>query len=181
MQRTSSSPDSRTPVHYCRSSFVLLCTGGEVGVVDESAGVAERGVLTASAEDWAVAVRRAEVIGRLAREPRIPVAVADEAAAELGIGRRQVYVLVKRWRSGSGVASDLLARRSSGGRGRGRLPAEVEALLLEVIRSRYLSRQRRTVSAVYKEVVRQCRPGGCRCRRGGRWSGGSDSWIRWCR
>ncbi len=126
-------------------------------MVDESAGVVERGVLTASAEDWALAVRRAEVIGRLARESRIPGAVADEAAAELGIRRRQVYVLVKRWRAGSGVASDLLARRSSGGRGRGRLPEEVEALLLEVIRSRYLTRQRRTVSAVYKEVVRQCR------------------------
>lgn len=120
-------------------------------------GVAELGVLTASAEEWSVAVRRAEVIGRLAREPQVRIAEADEAAAELGISRRQVYGLLKRWRAGSGLASDLLARRSSGGRGRGRIPEEVEALLAEVIRSRYLTRQRRTVSAVYKEVVRQCR------------------------
>jgi putative transposase len=130
---------------------------GEVGMVDGSAGVAERGVLTASAEDWAVAVRRAEVIGRLAQEQQVGFAAADAAAAELGISRRQVYGLVRRWRAGSGVVSDLLPRRSSGGRGRGRLPEEVEALLLEVIRSRYLSRQRRSVAAVYKEVVRQCR------------------------
>ncbi|WP_449063848.1 transposase [Planomonospora algeriensis] len=127
---------------------------GEVGVVD---GVAELGVLTASAEEWEVAVRRAEVIGRLAREPWVRVAAADEAAAELGVSRRQVYGLRKRWRTGSGLASDLFPRRSSGGRGRGRLPEEVEALLVEVIRTRYLSKQRRSVTTVYKEVVRQCR------------------------
>jgi putative transposase len=66
-------------------------------------GVAELGVLTASAEEWSVAVRRAEVIGRLAREPQVCIAEADEAAAELGISRRQVYGLLKRWRAGSGA------------------------------------------------------------------------------
>ncbi|MEV0386048.1 Mu transposase C-terminal domain-containing protein [Nonomuraea sp. NPDC050643] len=125
-------------------------------MVDDVAGVAELGVLTASAAEWSMAARRAEVIGGLAREPQVRIAEADEAATQLGISRRQVYELLKRWRAGSQVASDLLPRRSSGGRGRGRLPEEIEALLLEVIRSRYLTRQRRTVSAVYKEVVRQC-------------------------
>lgn len=46
-----------------------------------------------------------------------------------------VYVLLRRWREGEGVVSDLLPCRSSGGRGRGRLPDEVEALLAEVIRT----------------------------------------------
>jgi putative transposase len=68
-----------------------------------------------------------------------------------------VYVLLHRWRQGEGVVSDLLPGTSSGGRGRSRLPSEVEALLREVVRSRYLSRQRRSVSAVYREVVRLCR------------------------
>ncbi len=51
-------------------------------------GVAELGVLTASAQEWAVAVRRAEVIGRLARGPQVRVVEADEAAAD-GIGGLQ--------------------------------------------------------------------------------------------
>ena len=119
--------------------------------------VAEQGVLTASDEAWSVAVRRAEVIGKLARAPRVGVEAADAAAAELGVSRRQVYVLLHRWRQGEGVVSDLLPGTSSGGRGRSRLPSEVEALLREVVRSRYLSRQRRSVSAVYREVVRLCR------------------------
>ncbi|MER7360445.1 helix-turn-helix domain-containing protein [Nonomuraea dietziae] len=38
----------------------------------------------------------------LARGPQVRIAEADEAAAELGISRRQVYGLLKRWRAGSG-------------------------------------------------------------------------------
>ncbi|TMR17461.1 DDE-type integrase/transposase/recombinase [Nonomuraea turkmeniaca] len=124
------------------------------------AQIIERGVLTAPDEAWDVAVRQAEVIGRLAAGPRVGLAAADAAAAELGVSRRQVYVLLGRWRAGEGVVSDLLPRRSSGGRGRGRLPAAVEAVLREVIESRYLKRQRRSVAAVHREVVRRCRAGG---------------------
>lgn len=83
---------------------------------------------------------RPEVIGPLAAKPQLGLAAADAAAAELGISRRQVYVLLSRWRAGAGVVSDLLPRRSSGGRGRGRLPAAVEAVLRELIESRYLNR-----------------------------------------
>ena len=67
---------------------------------------------------------------------------ADAAAAELGISRRQVYVSLARWRAGEGVVSDLLPRHSSGGRGREYLPDEVEAVIREVLRTRYLTRQR---------------------------------------
>ena len=87
---------------------------------------------------------------------------ADAAAAELGVSRRQVYVLVGRWRAGEGVASDLLPGTSSGGRGGGRLPDEVEAVVREVLRTRYLTRQRRTVAAVYREITRECRVRGLR-------------------
>jgi hypothetical protein len=107
--------------------------------------VVERGVLTAPAQAWDVAVRQAGVIGRLAEKGTVGLEAADKAADELGVSRRQVYVLVGRWRAGEGVVSDLLPGRSSGGRGGGRLPAEVEAIVREVLRSRYLTRQRRTV------------------------------------
>ncbi len=82
---------------------------------------------------------------------------ADVAAAELGVSRRQVYALVRRWRAGEGLASDLLPGVSSGGRGGERLPDEVETVVREVLRTRYLTRQRRTVAAVCREVARECR------------------------
>lgn len=88
--------------------------------------VAERGVLTAHDEVWDTAVRQAEVIGPLAEKARVGPADADEAAATLGISRRQVYVLLALWRAGEGMVSDLLPGRSSGSRGGGPLPDEAE-------------------------------------------------------
>jgi putative transposase len=124
--------------------------------------VVERGVVTAPGPMWDGAVRRAEVIGGLAAKDTVGLAAADEAAAELRVSRRQVYALVGRWRAGEGLASDLLPGRSSGGRGAGRLPDEVEAIVRDVLRSRYLTRQRRSVAAVCREITRQCRARGLR-------------------
>jgi putative transposase len=124
--------------------------------------VAERGVLTAPAEAWGLAVRRAEVIRELAAQRVVGLGAADAAASQLGVSRRQLYVLVGRWRAGEGVASDLLPGTSGGGRGGGRLPEEVETVLREVLRSRYLTRQRRTVAAVHREITRECRVRGLR-------------------
>ena len=66
----------------------------------------------------------------------------DEAAAELGVSRRQMYVLLQRFRAGSGRATDLMPASPDGGRGRGRLDYRVEAIVAETIRKRFLSRQK---------------------------------------
>ncbi|WP_052425198.1 DNA-binding domain-containing protein [Streptomyces fulvoviolaceus] len=124
--------------------------------------VAERGVLTAPTQMWETAVRQAEVIGPLAAKDTVGLAEADEAAERLRVSRRQVYVLLGRWRAGEGVVSDLVPGRSSGGRGGGRLSGEVETIVQEALRTRYLTRQRRSVAAVYKEITRQCRARGLR-------------------
>jgi putative transposase len=123
--------------------------------------VVERGVLTAAAERWDLAVRRAGVIGQLAGQSTVGLA-AEAAAAELGVSRRRVYVLIGRWRAGEGLASDLLPGTSSGGRGGGRLPDEVEAVVREVLRARYLTRQRRTVASVCRDIARECKVRGLR-------------------
>jgi putative transposase len=60
------------------------------------------------------------------------------------------------------VVSDLLPRRSSGGRGREHLPAEVEAVIAEALRTRYLTRQRGSVASVHREIKRVCRSRGLR-------------------
>jgi putative transposase len=120
--------------------------------------VVERGVLTAAAERRDLAVRRAEVIG----QSTVGLAAAEAAAAELGVSRRRMYVLIGRWRAGEGLASDLLPGTSSGGRGGGRLPDEVEAVVQEVLRARYLTRQRRTVASVCRDIARECKVRGLR-------------------
>ena len=119
--------------------------------------VVERGLLSVSDDVWAVAVRRAEVIGPLAAAGVVGAAAADAAAEELGLSRRQVYTLLGRWRAGEGVVSDLVPGASSGGRGGRRLPEAVEAVIQEVLGRSYLSRQRRSIASVHREVARVCR------------------------
>jgi DNA invertase Pin-like site-specific DNA recombinase len=116
--------------------------------------VSERGVLTASDELWEAAVRQATVISRLAALDAAGVTAVDAAADELGLSRRQVYVLLGRWRTGGGVVSDLLPRRSSGGRGGSRLPDDVEAIVRQVLQARYrLGRSQTEMLQLFNELT----------------------------
>jgi putative transposase len=123
--------------------------------------VAGRGVLTAAAERRDLAVRRAEVTGQLAGQSTVGLAAA-EAAAGLGVSRRRVSVLTGRWRAGEGLAPDLLPGTSSGGRGGGRLPDEADAVVREVLRARYRTRQRPAVASVCRDIARECEVRGLR-------------------
>ena len=98
---------SRSRLRYGHFRSVLVCTTAAavtLGMVDDPV-VAERGVLTAPAEAWNLAVRRAEVIRELAAQRVVGLEAADAAAAQLGVPRRQVYVLVGRWRPRTPIAT----------------------------------------------------------------------------
>lgn len=69
-------------------------------MVDEPA-LLERGVLTTPAKVWDLAVRRAEVIGRLAAGATFGHAAADAAGVALRVSRRQ-----------TGLAATRAARQS---------------------------------------------------------------------
>lgn len=122
--------------------------------------VRDRGVLTACDDAWERAAKTAAVIGPLSDLSRVGHSRVDVAAAELGISRRQLYVLMRRWRDGQGLVSDLIPGQSNGGRGRTHLPELVEAIVSEVIKKGYLNRQRRTVAVVHRDIVRVCRQQG---------------------
>lgn len=125
-------------------------------VTVEGTAVTESGVLTASESEWSTARERFAVIAPLAAADVVGVVAAGEAAARLGISQRHVYTLIDRCRQGSGVVSDLLPGRSSGGRGRSRRPVEVEDLLAELLRKVYLKRQKPSLAVVYRQISRAC-------------------------
>jgi putative transposase len=97
------------------------------------------------------------VITPLAAHAVVGRAAVDAAALALGISRRQVYVLIKRHRAGSGLLTDLAPGRSSGGKGTARLLDEVEDLVREIVRKQFLTRQKRTLAAVYRDIAAACR------------------------
>ncbi|SER34932.1 putative transposase [Halopseudomonas bauzanensis] len=97
--------------------------------------IAERGVATLSEQAWERARCRAEIIGPLAQSETVGHEAADAAAQALGLSRRQVYVLIRRARQGSGLVTDLALGQSSGGKGKGRLPESVERIIRELLQS----------------------------------------------
>ena len=119
--------------------------------------IAERGVATLSEQAWERARCRAEIIGPLAQSETVGHEAADAAAQALGLSRRQVYVLIRRARQGSGLVTDLALGQSSGGKGKGRLPESVERIIRELLQKRFLTKQKRSLAAFHREVARVCK------------------------
>jgi putative transposase len=122
--------------------------------------VEERGLIGAPEELWQKAKEQADVIGRLAKQTTVSLTDADEAAALLGISQRQVYKLVKRYRSGEGLVTDLLPRRSGGGKGTSRINPDVSKVIAVVLEELYLTRQKRSESSVVREIWMRCKEAG---------------------
>jgi len=93
----------------------------------------------------------------LAQSETVGHEAADAAAQALGLSRRQVYVLIRRARLGSGLVTDLALGQSSGGKGKGRLPESVERIIRELLQKRFLTKQKRSLAAFHREVVRACK------------------------
>lgn len=74
--------------------------------------IPEQGVATLPDEAWERARRRAEIISPLAQSETVGHEAADMAAQALGLSRRQVYVLIRRARQGSGLVTDLVPGQS---------------------------------------------------------------------
>lgn len=116
----------------------------------------EDGLLTLSEEAWAKAKRRAAVIMPLASQENVTLLEAETAAKKLGVSSRLVYELIARCRSGEGLMTDLAPRTSSGGKGKTRIQADIEKIVSDVIESFYLTRQRRPVASVVREIRMRC-------------------------
>ena len=126
----------------------------------ESVPIAESGTLTMPDDVWHRTKSVSAAIAPLASQTIIGRAAVDGVAASLGISRRQVYVLIKRHRDGSGLLTDLAPGRSSGGKGTSRLSDEVEDLVREMVRKQFLTRQKRALAAVYRDIAAACRARG---------------------
>ncbi len=119
--------------------------------------IAERGIATLPDEAWQQARRRTEIIGPLAVLDAVGHQAADAAAQALDLSRRQVYVLIRRARQGTGLVTDLAPGRSGGGKGKGRLPEPVERIIRELLQKRFLTKQKRSLAAFYREVAQACK------------------------
>ncbi len=127
-----------------------------LGRVEQPSPVPTSDLVRLPSSAWAEAKRRAAVIHPLAALDVVPTERAQHAAEHLHVSPRTIYTLIKRYRASGGLLTSLVRRRSSGGRGKGRLPPPQEAVMAATIADLYLSRQRHRPSEVVQEVRRRC-------------------------
>ena len=113
-------------------------------------------IMQISEADWAEAKRRARILGPLAELDVCPLAVAQNAAAELSCSARHIYTLLRAYRASGGTLSALVPAKPSGGKGKGRLSADLEAIIKTTIEEEYLTPQKRTAQRIVDEVRRRC-------------------------
>lgn len=115
-----------------------------------------------SSSAWDEAKRRKAVIAPLAAQPAVPDSLACEAAEALHLSRRTIYTLIERYRASGGILSSLAPHPPTGGRGKGRLSADLEGIIATTINEFYLSSQRYRPAAVIEEIRRRCYRAGLR-------------------
>ncbi len=128
--------------------------------MDSDAAINERGLLTLSERAWAKAKHRADVIGSLAALEEVSAGEANKAAAELCISQRHVYKLIRRCKAGEGLLTDLAVLQPGGGKGKARIAPEIDSIIAEVIKKQYLTRQRRSVAVIVREIRMRCKESG---------------------
>jgi putative transposase len=118
-----------------------------------------RSALSASDADWAEAVRRAAMIRPLAAMPRLDIPSVEAAALQLGLSKRRVYGLLDAFR-GNPVTAALLPGKRGPKNGSRRLDQAIEAQIEAAITTVYLTRERPTLSRVFRQITRDCRATG---------------------
>ncbi|WP_410500193.1 helix-turn-helix domain-containing protein [Chitinibacter sp. S2-10] len=109
-----------------------------------------------SDEEWKEAERRKKLIEPLLNPYESAKDAADRIVKESGVSRSTLYRWLKAYRE-TGLLSSLLATKRNGGRGKGRLPQEVEVIIRERIENYHLTEQQPSVAKTAKEVQRLCR------------------------
>jgi len=122
----------------------------------------EHGLLTLTDSEWSLAKKRSEVIAPLAQVVVVGLAAAEEAAGILGVSTRQVYRLIRRYRMGSGLLTDLARSSPPGGGGKTRVSPEIELIIADVLKTLYLKRQKRSRAVVTREIRKRCLTAGLR-------------------
>lgn len=114
-----------------------------------------KGVSELSESDWQTAKNRFEILAPIIRGEQSVYTVARQS----GVGKSTLYRWLEKYER-TGLLTSLVNDENNGGRGKNRLPEEVDSIIKSVIEARYLTKQKITVKKVCQEVAMRCRDTG---------------------
>ena len=115
----------------------------------------ERELEEVSEADWIYARRCLEIIKPLLVRQKRGSNIADQISLESGVSRATLYRWLRFYRN-TGLLSSLLPIKRNGGRGKGRLPDEIEAIIEDRVQNYYLTDQQPTIMETAAEIRRLC-------------------------
>lgn len=124
--------------------------------IDASKVVKCEDLAIVSDDDWQYAQNAFSVIQPLLEAPTRTVEMIDSAAKTAGVHRATIYHWIEKAEP-TGKPSALLPKPKTGGRGKSRLPSEVEVIVSSVINNYFLTKQRVSPQKACDEVKRLCR------------------------
>jgi putative transposase len=140
-----------TDLHSGRTAHLrvgeLRPVEGDVGEHVELAEIAD--------EDWQIAQKRYAAISPLVGKMTIGREEAESRAEELGINAATLYRWLKRFNA-TGSVTSLIPGKRGWKPGNGRISADTERIISDVIENFYLTRQRPSPQQAVTEVMRKC-------------------------
>lgn len=130
-------------------------------VVSEEKPEPDRELEGVSEKDWEFAKRALEIIKPLLVRQKRGSGLVEKVAQETGVSAPTLYRWLRYYRN-TGLLSSLLPAERGGGRGKGRLPDEVEAIIEDRVKNYYLTDQQASISDTVTEVRRMCDAAGLR-------------------
>lgn len=106
--------------------------------------------------EWKTARKRADILRPLAALDVCPVHLARAAALDLQISERWAYVLIRRLREQGGELTALLPGRGRGGPRQTRIAGDREAIISEIIDTKYLTRQKFRPAEIVRIINARC-------------------------
>lgn len=140
-------------------SRLPICELQPLNPIDPSKIEEREDLAIVSDEDWLDAQREFSIIRPLLETQNKSVEMVDAAAKTAGVHRATIY----RWieiAEPIGKPSALLHKPKTGGRGKSRLPNDVEVIVSSVINNYFLTKQRVSPQKACDEVKRLCRNAG---------------------
>jgi len=110
---------------------------------------------TISDAEWALAKRRARVLAELVSNKECSHAIINRACATLRVSRAMMFRLLARYREDQRTSA-LLPKTPGRKRGSSGLGKEREEIISAQIRKFYLTREKRPVAALHREIAADC-------------------------
>lgn len=144
----------RISIEEIESGIIHTVNMGEVSPADSEKETVNRDMLELTDIDWEIAQKRFRIIKKVI-ENRGDLKFVEKAAEEAKVNKATIYRWIIRYEQ-TGSISAILGEKRNGGRGKSRLPEELEQIIQKCIAEIYLTSFRKSINFLIRAIAFEC-------------------------